>query len=224
MGLWWIFSKGLTSSDSILKESLWFLCGEQTKIEQKCTHIDSEFRWYCFSPGERFTVTLQSWEVAVGQQGSVIHWVWGVDSEGEGGHFPRGSGWLQTQGVGMTVSTSLKCLPGVAPLRALTFPSHSLWASSLIVGTVCVLRLSQHSHDSSVSQLVRAWACEPFSQWNLCQSFWVKRFACYATDLESESPGGFYANNRGQATGEWSQYRANKTKLSGPVYLYEATL
>lgn len=155
----------------------------------------------------------KSWEVAVNQQGSVIYWAWGVDSEGEGGHFPRGSGWLQTR---VTGSTSLKCLPGVAPLRVLTFPSHSVWASSLIVRTACVLSLSQHSHDSSVSQLVQAWACEPFSQWNLCWSLWEKRFACYATDLEPESPGGFYANNRGQATGEWSQYRADKTKVPGP--------
>lgn len=37
---------------------------------------------------------------------------------------------------------------------------------------MCVLGLSQHSHDSLVSQLVQAWACEPLSQWNLRQSFW----------------------------------------------------
>lgn len=114
--------------------------------------------------------------------------VWDVNDEEEGKHFPRGSSSLQTwrrQLCRQYMSAMLEwCGPSWGHLPPSLLPAVFSVGLILLVGTVSVLGPSQYSHDSSAFQLIQAWTCDPLSQWNLCHSFWEKRFSHYTTDLE----------------------------------------
>lgn len=196
---------------------------------QKVNTNESTCRCYCFSPGERFMVTCMGveeriWEVAaVDHQASVIHRLWGVNAEGEGGHFPRGSSSCKLREDNSIGSTSVKCLPDVVPPGTLTLPRYGCYGSC---GTHPWLSVSCVSWVSANTVMIP----QPFS-WFRHRAVTHSADRTYARVSEERD---FHATSlilnlkvletiktmRKEATWEWSQYRANRTKMTSSLWLH----